>query len=199
VYVIFLTSAGGISSLQKISNTAGGFTGVLDNGDMFGNSVTEIRDLDGTASTTSSSARPPTTTSAEPRRGMGAVHEHERHGRVASQDQRASRRSDRASRRRRHVRDLEHRRRAISTVTAFADLIVGAWLRRRRRHEPRRGYVLFLDGVPGAFCGDGILDPGEDCDDSNTTRATAARQAVHFEVERQPVPERHGVRRRRDV
>src|SRR6185503_4095971 len=46
VYVIFLTSAGAVDAIQKISATVGGFIGVLDSGDMFGNSLVSVGDLD---------------------------------------------------------------------------------------------------------------------------------------------------------
>ena len=38
---------GTVKSHQKISATAGGFTGVLDNGDSFGGAITSLGDLDG--------------------------------------------------------------------------------------------------------------------------------------------------------
>ena len=38
---------GWVLSHQKISNTEGGFTGTLDDGDLFGNSVASLGDLDG--------------------------------------------------------------------------------------------------------------------------------------------------------
>ncbi|MCA9024786.1 MAG: FG-GAP repeat protein, partial [Planctomycetaceae bacterium] len=47
VYVLFMNSNGTVNSSQKISNTAGGFTAVLDDGDNFGNSLTNLGDLDG--------------------------------------------------------------------------------------------------------------------------------------------------------
>ncbi len=47
VWILVLTSDGTVSSEQKISETAGGFGGVLDFGDVFGSSVTALGDLDG--------------------------------------------------------------------------------------------------------------------------------------------------------
>jgi hypothetical protein len=46
VWVLFMNSDGTVRDEQKISDTAGGFNGVLDNGDYFGVSVTSIGDLD---------------------------------------------------------------------------------------------------------------------------------------------------------
>ncbi len=47
VYILFLDRTGNTLSYQKISNTAGGFTGVLENADDFGSSVAFLGDLDG--------------------------------------------------------------------------------------------------------------------------------------------------------
>ncbi|MCH8251540.1 MAG: IPTL-CTERM sorting domain-containing protein [Planctomycetes bacterium] len=47
VWVLFLNSDGTVKSHQKISDTEGGFTGTLDNGDCFGFSVASLGDLDG--------------------------------------------------------------------------------------------------------------------------------------------------------
>jgi hypothetical protein len=45
--VLFLNDDGTVKSHQKISDTEGGFTGVLDSGDWFGMSVASPGDLDG--------------------------------------------------------------------------------------------------------------------------------------------------------
>ena len=47
VWVLFLNTDGTIKSHQKISDTEGGFTGILDDGDVFGSSVASLGDLDG--------------------------------------------------------------------------------------------------------------------------------------------------------
>ncbi len=47
LWVLFLNKNGTVRSHQKISNTEGGFTGTLDNGDWFGTSVASLGDLDG--------------------------------------------------------------------------------------------------------------------------------------------------------
>jgi hypothetical protein len=46
VWVLFLNADGTVKTHQKISNTEGGFTGVLDNGDSFGIGVASLGDLD---------------------------------------------------------------------------------------------------------------------------------------------------------
>ncbi len=47
VWVLFLKRDGTVKSHQKISDTEGGFTGTLDNRDLFGKSVASLGDLDG--------------------------------------------------------------------------------------------------------------------------------------------------------
>lgn len=47
VYVLFLRSDGTVKRRQKVSDTAGGFTGRLENNDFFGYSVARLHDLDG--------------------------------------------------------------------------------------------------------------------------------------------------------
>jgi hypothetical protein len=47
VWVLFLNSDGTVKSHQKISDTQGGFTGVLDDNDRFARSVASLGDLDG--------------------------------------------------------------------------------------------------------------------------------------------------------
>ncbi len=47
VWILFLNDDGTVKSHQKISDTEGGFTGTLDDGDFFGTSVASLGDLDG--------------------------------------------------------------------------------------------------------------------------------------------------------
>ena len=47
VWVLFLNPDGTVKSHQKISDTEGGFTGILDDGDLFGSSAASLGDLDG--------------------------------------------------------------------------------------------------------------------------------------------------------
>jgi hypothetical protein len=46
-YVVFISSAGSVTSQQKISSTQGGFTGALSNGDEFGGACAGLGDIDG--------------------------------------------------------------------------------------------------------------------------------------------------------
>jgi cysteine-rich repeat protein len=64
----------------------------------------------------------------------------------------------------------------------IVDLVVGA--RRDDDGALNTGaiWVLFLDGVPGALCGDEILDPGEDCDDGNNANGDCCDSACQYEV-----------------
>ena len=47
IWMLFLNTDGTVKSHQKISSTQGNFTGILDNSDYFGWSVTSLDDLDG--------------------------------------------------------------------------------------------------------------------------------------------------------
>ena len=47
VWVLFLNADGTVKSHQKISDTQGNFTGILDNVDLFGSAVASLGDLDG--------------------------------------------------------------------------------------------------------------------------------------------------------
>lgn len=47
VYVLFMNADGTVKTEQKISSTEGNFTGVLDDGDGFGNSLASLGDFDG--------------------------------------------------------------------------------------------------------------------------------------------------------
>ncbi len=47
VWILFLNSDGTVKSHQKISDTQGGFTGILNDFDVFGGSVASLGDLDG--------------------------------------------------------------------------------------------------------------------------------------------------------
>ncbi|OVE82713.1 hypothetical protein BVY03_00245, partial [bacterium K02(2017)] len=47
IFILFMQTDGSVNSFQKISDTAGSFTAVLENSDRFGASVDSIGDLDG--------------------------------------------------------------------------------------------------------------------------------------------------------
>jgi cysteine-rich repeat protein len=185
VYVIFLTSTGTIADLQKISATAGGFVGVLDAGDQFGNAAASVRDLDDDPDDVDELiVGAPSDDDGGVNRGAmwvlflnpdGTVALHRKissglGGLVGPLDD-----GDMFGIAAATPRDLDG--------NGVADLIVGAW--RDDDGGTNRGalYVLFLDGVPGAFCGDGILDPGEDCDDSNDLSGDCCSSLCDFDPE----------------
>ncbi len=45
--MLFLNTDGTVKPHQKVSSAVGGFTGILDDGDLFGNSAVSLGDLDG--------------------------------------------------------------------------------------------------------------------------------------------------------
>ncbi|MFC1481593.1 FG-GAP-like repeat-containing protein [Candidatus Neomarinimicrobiota bacterium] len=47
VYILFMNASGTVKSYQKISDTQGNFTAILDDSDQFGSSVTGLGDMDG--------------------------------------------------------------------------------------------------------------------------------------------------------
>ena len=51
VWILFLNTNGTVKSFQKISATQGNFTGILDDSDWFGVSVSSVGDLDGNSIT----------------------------------------------------------------------------------------------------------------------------------------------------
>ena len=71
------TPDGTVKSHQKISNTEGGFTGILDDGDWFGSSVASLGDLDGDGvGDLAVGAYHDEDGGTRPRRGVGAVPQH---------------------------------------------------------------------------------------------------------------------------
>ncbi len=51
VWILFMNANGTVKTHQKISDTEGGFTGILDDSDDFGSSVAALGDLDGNGTT----------------------------------------------------------------------------------------------------------------------------------------------------
>jgi len=181
VWIIFLNTNGSVKASQKISDLAGGFTGTLDDSDMFGTSVAVIPDLDGDG-VDDLAVGAVGDDQGGPDRGQiwilfmntnGTVKSFRRinigtsgfAGPLADGDFFGSAAVS--------PRDLDG--------DGIADLVVGA--RRDDSGGSNRGaaYVLFLDGVIGALCGDTILDPGEDCDDGNTTNGDCCNSSCQFE------------------
>jgi len=70
-----------------------------------------------------------------------------------------------------------------------ADLLVGAPRGDDGGSNRGSAWVLFLDGVPGAFCGDGELDFGEDCDDGNQANGDCCDSSCNFDPLNTPCPD----------
>jgi cysteine-rich repeat protein len=70
-----------------------------------------------------------------------------------------------------------------------ADLLVGAPRSDDGGSNRGAAWVLFLDGVPGAFCGDGELDLGEECDDGNEDDGDCCDSSCHFDPLGTPCPD----------
>jgi hypothetical protein len=119
IHVLFISNTGLVTLRRKISATLGGFTGPLANGDFFGSSAVQAKDING---------------------------------------------------------------------DGVADLVVGA--RRDDDGGSNRGavWVALLDGMPGAFCGDDVLDPGEDCDDGNELNGDCCDDSCEFDAASTPCP-----------
>jgi cysteine-rich repeat protein len=69
-----------------------------------------------------------------------------------------------------------------------ADLVVGAWNDDTGGTNRGAAYVLFLDGVPGAFCGDDTLDPSEQCDDGNKGNGDCCSSTCALDPVNTPCP-----------
>ncbi len=182
VWVVFLDATGGVQGSQKISATAGSFTGVLDDGDMFGSSVAKLTDLDGDG-ITDLAVGAIADDQGGPDRGQiwilflnadGTVDTFRRINVAGSGFVGPLADGDFFGSAGISPRDLDG--------DGIVDLVVGA--RRDDDGGSNRGaiWVLFLDGVPGALCGDDILDPGEDCDDGNTANGDCCDASCQFEV-----------------
>ena len=90
VWVLFLNTDGTVKSHQKISDTQGGFTGILDDDDRFGISAASLGDLDGDGVgdlAVGAHFDDDGGTPDQARRGVVTVPQHRRHGQGASEDQ----------------------------------------------------------------------------------------------------------------
>jgi len=120
VFVLFIDNTGTVTLRRKISSVLGGFAGPLGNGDFFGWSAINAKDVDG---------------------------------------------------------------------DGVAELLVGAPRGDDGGSNRGSAWVLFLDGTPGAFCGDGELDLGEDCDDGNTAVGDCCDATCNFDPINTPCPD----------
>lgn len=181
VWILNLDAGGGVVGAQKINGTNGGFGGTLDNGDAFGASVGAIPDLDGdgiddlgvgaTGDDTggfdrgniyilflnsNSTVKNFRRINAPGSGFVGPLLNTEMFGNAVTQ-----------------IRDLDG--------DLIPDIVGG--LRFSSDGGANRGaiYVMFMDGVPGSLCGDGLLDPGEDCDDGNDDNNDCCDDSCMFE------------------
>ena len=182
VYVVFLTNAGAVASVQKISATAGGFTGVLDASDMFGSALSQVRDLndDGVNDLAVGAENDDDGASNAGAVWMlflntnGTVSLHRKISASLGGFTGPLVAGDNFGNALATPRDLNG--------DGVADLVVGAWRDDNGGTNRGAAYVLILDGVPGAFCGDGILDPAEDCDDGNQVTGDCCSATCLFDT-----------------
>jgi cysteine-rich repeat protein len=189
VYVFRLNADGSLKGTTKISQTSGGFTGTLDDFDQFGSAVVGIPDLN-------NDGRDDLAVGAigDDDGGIdrGAVH-------VLFIDNTGA---------------VTLRRKISSSLGGFtgplangdffgsaavaakdvdgdgvAELLVGAPRGDDGGSNRGSAWVLFLDGVPGAFCGDGELDLGEDCDDGNQLAGDCCDASCGFDALNTPCPD----------
>ncbi len=181
VWNIFLTAAGGVFGSQKISDLAGGFTGTLNDFDNFGSSLAVTADLnaDGVSDLMVGASGDDDGGSD---RGAVWVLLMNTNGTVALRRKISSTTGGLTG----PLANLDLFGSAVVSpkdidADGVADLVVGA--RRDDDGGGQRGavYVLFLDGTPGAFCGDTILDPGEDCDDGNVDNGDCCDSSCGFD------------------
>ena len=181
VYVLFLTSAGGVTAFQKISDNFGNFTATLDDFDMFGTSAVEIRDLNGDG-VNELFVGTPGDDNGGPNRGAVYVLFMQTDGTVSFFRKISSTTGTFPG----PLLDNDGFGSAVAAPRdvdgdGVADLVAGA--KRDDDGGSDRGavWVLLLDGVPGAFCGDGILDSGEACDDGNNSAGDCCSPTCTFD------------------
>ncbi len=162
MWILFLNTDGTVKSHQKISDTQGGFTGTLENGDAFGVSVASLGDLDGDGVGDLAVGASQSTTGGGKARGAvwvlflntdGTVKSHQKISDTEGGFTGTLNDSDRFGRSVASLGDLDG--------DGVTDLAVGAW------HDNDGGiyrgavWVLFLDGVPaclGDITGDNQVD-----------------------------------------
>ncbi len=183
VWILFLNADGTVAEHQKLSDLEGGFRGVLDDGDLFGRSVSAVGDLDG-------NGVPDVAVGAESDddggvgRGAlwllflaadGTVSSHQKISDVQGGFSSGLDDGDLFGRSAASLGDLDFDGVAEMAVAAVSDDDGG----------DVRGavWILSLDGAAAAFCGDSVRVGSEACDDANGISGDGCYATCDFEDE----------------
>jgi len=188
-YVVELNADGTAKLVQKVSDTAGNFLGTLDNADQFGSAVASVRDLDSDGVDDLAVGSPGDDDGGSNRGAVfmllmnsnGTVKTHRKISSLLGGFTGPLANGDNFGVSAVSPRDL--------SGDGVADLVVGA--DRDDDGGPMRGavWVLTLDGIPGAFCGDGYLDPNEQCDDGNKDNGDCCSSTCTLDPNGTPCPD----------
>jgi cysteine-rich repeat protein len=167
IWVLNLDVTGSIVGLQKINDGIGGFTATLDDDDAFGAATAVLPDVDGDGIADLAVGATGDDTGGFDRGNVyvlfmnqdGSVSGYRRINAPASGFVGPLVNTEMFGNAVTSIRDLDG--------DMIPDLAVG--LRHSSDGGANRGavYVVFLDGAVGTLCGDGFLDPAEECDDGN--------------------------------
>ncbi len=180
VWILFLNGDGTVATHQKISNTDGAFTGILDRGDTLGYSLVAIGDIDGDAVTelavgTANDDDGGTDTGAVWILFMNTDGTVALNRKISALDGG-------------FLGPLGTSDNFGSGVAALGDidgdgvndLGVGARFNDDGGSTRGAAWILLLDGAVST-CGNGIVEGAEDCDDGNTEDADCCSSVCRFE------------------
>lgn len=163
VWILFLNRDGTVKSHQKISETHGGFTGRLG-GDYFGSSLSALGDLDGDGVVDLAVGASSDDDGGESRGAVWILHLNA-DGTVKFHEKISSTQGGFTGK----LDDDDRFGVSVASLgdlggTGAGDLAVLAWY--DDDGHPKHGavWILFLDR---AFCSDGVVNGGEQCDDGN--------------------------------
>jgi probable HAF family extracellular repeat protein/cysteine-rich repeat protein len=181
VWVLFLNADGTVKSHQKISDTEGYFTGILDDRDEFGESLSTLGDLDGDG-VVDLAVGAFLDDDGGPNRGAVWILYLNSDGTVKSHEKISSTRGgftgtlDDDDRFGMSVASLGD----LSGDGGVGDLAVNAWFDDDAAFGAGAVWILFLDG---AFCSDGIRNGGEQCDDGGFADGDGCGRTCQIEVQ----------------